>query len=824
MALKDITDRGAVLQAMAEADQLGEQQFIDKYGFSQSRRYRIAHDGKSYPSKPVLAAAHAVQFPSQAPLTHTDFSGGTPTTAKARELGFEMSTTADDLGLSLARFMELFQETPGQRLSSDHPAFVALRDAAERIEALLPIRLVGASVKPSVGQGNWATVPWIAVLHPNVTRSTQEGVYPVLLFQPDMESVELTIAQGVTRLKETLGRRRAYERLNERAITLRAELTSLIDNGFLADSNYDLGRSTLGRDYVVSTIAHRRFDRQSLPTSDVSDSVRALLEAYVELLERGQLSDDHSELVESRALMVYVGQAAQANFASGGRDGWWGWKNAPSGLEALQPGDLIAFGTGFGGGSPRVDGATWQAHQLSEVTIGRVTSPIERTDQVVMPDELDGRAAYPWKIRWEHLGIEQNLTLAPGARLSADGSEALRKSAINRGAGVLVPTAGSSLLEEFMNHAPMTIDITPPAIGAASSKFASVVDESGLVLRRDDIQAFLAALLTKPFAILTGLSGSGKTQLAKRLGEWFGSDSIGRPRYLVVPVRPDWTGPEYLFGYPDVLRSDGADEVWAVPDALEFMLRAVREPNEPYLLLLDEMNLAHVERYFADFLSGVESREPVLPELERHDGRWRSKGNSQRLPLPRNLFVAGTVNVDETTYLFSPKVLDRAFTFEFRTSTDELDQDLRRPGTAPPGDDEDRAIVAAVAANDDWHHDYRHSEQDGIVEDLRTLHRILTASGHEFGHRVLYESLRYAALLGAMGLTGRTQVVDRIILTKLLPKMHGTRSRLEKPLTDILAFAHGGGSGADADLPLTAAKVGRMLVVLREAQFVSFTE
>jgi 5-methylcytosine-specific restriction enzyme B len=381
------------------------------------------------------------------------------------------------------------------------------------------------------------------------------------------------------------------------------------------------------------------------------------------------------------------------------------------------------------------------------------------------------------------------------------------------------------LLEDYMNNAPRTVDITPLAVAGAASAFVSAVEQTGMLLRSGDAQAFLAALMTKPFAILTGLSGSGKTQLAKRVGEWFGSDSKGRPRYLVVPVRPDWTGPEYLFGYPDVLRSGGGEEVWAVPDALEFMLRAANEAKEPFLLLLDEMNLAHVERYFADFLSGVESREPILPELKLHDGRWMSIGNSQRLPMPRNLFVAGTVNVDETTYLFSPKVLDRAFTFEFRTSATELDPALRRPGAASAAASEHRAVVAAVAANDDWHHDHPHSEQEALVEDLRKLHEILTDSGHEFGHRVLYESLRYAALLGGIGFTSRAEVLDRVVLTKLLPKMHGTRSRLEKPLADLLDFAQGsGGSTEKPVLPLTASKAGRMLAVLREAQFVSFTE
>src|SRR6185503_1400638 len=93
-----------------------------------------------------------------------------------------------------------------------------------------------------------------------------------------------------------------------------------------------------------------------------------------------------------------------------------------------------------------------------------------------------------------------------------------------------------------------------------------------------------------------------------------------------------------------------------------------------HLLILDEMNLAHVERYFADFLSGMESHQPCLPNLVKDkDGCWRvSSTGTSRLPFPRNLWVIGTVNVDETTYMFSPKVLDRANVFEFRVQSDDL--------------------------------------------------------------------------------------------------------------------------------------------------------
>lgn len=825
VTLHDITDPGAVRRAIAEADALGEQPFLEKYGFGQSRRFRIASGGRSYPSKAILAAAHGYQYPERGPLAASDFSGGAQTTTRAQKLGFEILDVADDLGITLAQFMDLFKETPGEKFSGDHPASSTLHKAAQQIEALLPSQLDGAIVRASVGQGNWASVPWIAVLHPAITTSTQNGIYPVLLFHPDMESVEVTIAQGVTKLREALGRQKSYEQLQQRAIALRPNLTSLTAHGFIADSDYELGTSALARDYVASTIVHQRFDRAAMTTSDISDAVESSLQAYGDLLERGLLpTDDDIDSRGPKAVVVYVGQSAQANFQTGGQDGWWGWKEAPSGLQSLQIGDLIAFGSNFTAGSPRVDKASWQTHRLAEVTVGRITTPIQRTDQLVMPDELAGRAAYPWKIRFDQVGKEHDVALKPGDRLSDEASNAFRRSAITRGVGVMVPATGSRLFEEFLHDTQHhMISPTPASIMAAATAFNSAVDETGMIVRTADVQAFIAAIMTKPFAVLTGLSGSGKTQLAKRLGEWFGTDHRGRPRYLVVPVRPDWTGPEYLFGYPDVLRSKGTDEVWAVPDALEFMLRAAVEPREPFLLLLDEMNLAHVERYFADFLSGIESREPVLPELVRYESTWIATGNSQRIPLPRNLFVAGTVNVDETTYLFSPKVLDRAFTFEYRTTTAELDPSLRRPGPAGAAQDDHRATIAGIAADDDWHHNHPHREKNAIVRDLQSLHAMLTPSGHEFGHRVFYESLRYAAILDSVGLITRAEVLDRIVLTKILPKLHGTRSRLEKPLSELVAFAQGH-EASDAFLPLTTAKAQRMLAVLREAQFVSFTE
>src|SRR5690606_8072426 len=206
--------------------------------------------------------------------------------------------------------------------------------------------------------------------------------------------------------------------------------------------------------------------------------------------------------------------------------------------------------------------------------------------------------------------------------------------------------------------------------------------------RHDEVvTAFVVSLATKPFVILTGLSGSGKTQLAVRFGEWLGPD-----RSRVVAVRPDWTGSEALFGYEDALQDpdEYGRRPWHVPDALAFMLKAARDTEHPYLLVLDEMNLAHVERYFADVLSGMESDQPVLPNLVKEkDGRWRlDPDGPERIPIPENLFVVGTVNVDETTYMFSPKVLDRANTIEFRVDSEDLSEGMRRPMPIQPRSEE----------------------------------------------------------------------------------------------------------------------------------------
>ena len=186
---------------------------------------------------------------------------------------------------------------------------------------------------------------------------------------------------------------------------------------------------------------------------------------------------------------------------------------------------------------------------------------------------------------------------------------------------------------------------------------------AGLVYADKLITRFVSSLLTKPFVILTGLSGSGKTKLAQAYVQWICQEES---QYRIIPVGADWTNREPLLGYPNALKP----EEYVKPDSgvIDLIIQANSNPELPHFLILDEMNLSHVERYFADFLSVMESNE----EIPLYAEGTVDNGVPSKLKVPANLFIIGTVNIDETTNMFSPKVLDRANTIEFRINNNEM--------------------------------------------------------------------------------------------------------------------------------------------------------
>ncbi len=155
---------------------------------------------------------------------------------------------------------------------------------------------------------------------------------------------------------------------------------------------------------------------------------------------------------------------------------------------------------------------------------------------------------------------------------------------------------------------------------------------------------------------------------------WQSRTFCGSKSHVLVPVGADWTDNRNVLGFVNHLKNDedGKPTFQSTP-VLDLVLRACADSAHPYFLILDEMNLSHVERYFSDFLSAMESGKAIPVHTEGCELRTSSGLRiPQAVAIPPNLFVVGTVNVDETTYMFSPKVLDRANVLEFRVEEEDL--------------------------------------------------------------------------------------------------------------------------------------------------------
>lgn len=296
---------------------------------------------------------------------------------------------------------------------------------------------------------------------------------------------------------------------------------------------------------------------------------------------------------------------------------------------------------------------------------------------------------------------------------------------------------------------------------------------SGLQLDPDLVLRFIAALIAKPFVILTGLSGAGKTRLAQVFAQWI-TDT--EDQVCLVPVGADWTNREPLLGFPNAL--EPGHYVKPESGVVDLLISAEGSPEKPYFLILDEMNLSHVERYFADFLSGMESGEPI----RLHNGG--AGAVPARVRVPPNLFIVGTVNIDETTYMFSPKVLDRANVIEFSISGEEMRAFLKsehKPdagGMMAAG-----AGLAGVFVEMAQGTDIASPVRERLSEELLALFEILKPAGAEFGYRSAAEILRFASVVHQLGAKWPLQkVMDAALMQKLLPKIYGSRRKLEPVL------------------------------------------
>ena len=368
-----------------------------------------------------------------------------------------------------------------------------------------------------------------------------------------------------------------------------------------------------------------------------------------------------------------------------------------------------------------------------------------------------------------------------------------------------------------------------------SSKFSvnnviEAIKKTGLIYADDLIKRYAYSLLTKPFVILSGLSGSGKTQLALSFALTMVENQ--EKQICFVPVGADWTNREPLLGYPNALKP--GEYIKPESGVLSILLEAQTNPKKPYFLILDEMNLSYVERYFADFLSAMEAKGMKINLWDNPKEKESEKEDYSQLPskiaLPRNLFITGTINVDETTYMFSPKVLDRANVIEFKISENEMEDFLSTSRNIDlsecTGAEESSAENFVLIATEDV------SLDDKAKDILLKFFKPLKKVNAEFGYRTSTEIRRFISL--AKEDLGREKAEDAAIVQKLLPKLHGSRRKIVPVLNelwklstdkdDLEVFMKSDEEMSGLKYPLAADKIFRMYKTAVDNGFTSFAE
>ncbi|MFO7593222.1 MAG: hypothetical protein R6X15_04150 [Pseudomonadota bacterium] len=292
----------------------------------------------------------------------------------------------------------------------------------------------------------------------------------------------------------------------------------------------------------------------------------------------------------------------------------------------------------------------------------------------------------------------------------------------------------------------------------ASAVIDAVIDATAFLPKQvSQLHLGLWSHPKRHFAILAGLSGSGKTQLALRYGRALAAQFAEQPdrNVFIQAVQPGWYDPAPLFGYINPLRPDS----YVRPPLLDFLLLAAQHPEQPFTVILDEMNLSHPEQYFAPVLSAMESGE----RLRLHNEGAAFDGVPATIGWPANVAFIGTVNMDETTHGISDKVLDRAFTLEF------WDVNL-----------------------DDYPAWQREVLDDTAVAKVRAclgeLLQVLAPERLHFGWRTVEDVLSYLDMAAHASSFELDAALDDVIYARVLPKLRGTDSnRLHDALQNTIA-------------------------------------
>ena len=400
-----------------------------------------------------------------------------------------------------------------------------------------------------------------------------------------------------------------------------------------------------------------------------------------------------------------------------------------------------------------------------------------------------------------------------------------------------------------------------------------------------DVLSYLSAIRTKPFLLLAGISGTGKSRIVKEMayascpdeGD-LRKDKTSPGNYCLVEVKPNWNDSTELLGYETVL--DGGN--YHLTKFVKFLIKAMQHENVPFFVCLDEMNLAAVEQYFAEFLSILESRkdvdgtiksEPLIPaaifekyQQKLHKELFPTKDSSntstgagcyttdegtavylhrtyaklmeEGLRIPRNLIVVGTVNMDDTTYQFSRKVIDRAMTIEMNEVNLNDMFDIEKPDALSYREDvvDKGWFFAPFAQSNNVLQQMNNDERELLAKKIKatigqtdadgtttpgSLEAILGKTPFRIAYRVVNELILHFYALRCWENKDTefeelyNKALDNILMMKVLPRIEGNEDLVKEPLAQLATWT-------EVAYPKANAKIIEMRERLELSHFTSF--
>jgi energy-coupling factor transporter ATP-binding protein EcfA2 len=782
----------------------------------------------------------------------------------------QLSSAPFSLQASLNYILSNYIESKTQSFAS-HPVGKLVRNSIP--DFFRSLSFVGGDykVQGSIGQGNWANIPWIAILDKRLTNTTQHGEYLVYLFSEDMSAVYLTLNQGVTVPLRERGKREGYRYLEQKVQEMRGLLPL---NGLQKDENIQLTSTGIGHDYQVSTVAYVRYDRNHIPSdgqliadlNNVTDNYKL----YADLA--AQQVQQHNAIVFKYSMShLYLGQGI-ISYLGTHHTGYVSIEELVS-----NQGSVLFSGDDVKNPKERIQHVGRALQELNLITaegglycltsrgldyFQTMEQPIWRLSQVQVHIVRQYLSDSTNNQHTTNLVKVMNLAISLIKELGTfnlNQFNSLFISGMNMEEEWGSVTQGNksrfmlNWLEElrYVNKSNdqysyiVEVEVEPVdtlTVAERVNYIKTYIESKGFHFPEDLIENFYLSLKTKPFVILAGISGTGKTKLVKLFAEALGATSANQ-QFNLIPVRPDWSDPSDLLGYKDLT---GAFR----PGRLaEVLVEASKESNrnKPYFVCLDEMNLARVEHYFSDLLSVIETQEWrgdrifTLPLIHSDSLTAEDQPIYGGLALPDNVYLIGTVNMDETTHPFSKKVLDRANTIEFnyinleqfpvgftneitpvRVSSSFLRSEYLQLIDAY---DRNQQLVKKVTVN------------------LVKVNSILEQVHSHVGFRIRDAVCFYMIYNQQFDLMSEDKAFDMQLQQKLLPRIQGSSSSVKRVLLQLLQEALGtslpiddlmddaselyskwkaSGQEAEAKYPLSARKLAFMLRRLEEDGFTSY--